>query len=145
MFERLCSIVVSAVLLYGCATQIPPEVIASADYGPPPPENYQELIRAEFAGILIDPTSPIYQFDEPRRGYTREAPMFNTQQRFGWRVCGTVNSRNRFGGYVGSVPFFVLFQGNRIEEMIIGRITTNEYGINLVNSTIIDACTRTVS
>jgi hypothetical protein len=37
-----------AVLVTGCATPIPPEVIASADYGVPPPANHQDMIRAEF-------------------------------------------------------------------------------------------------
>ena len=68
--------------------------------------------------------------------------MFATQQRFGWRVCGTVNSKKRFGGYVGRVPFFVLFRDGRIVESLVGKITDNRYSINLINSAIDEACQR---
>jgi hypothetical protein len=135
---------IAALIITACATPIPPAVIASADYGPPPPLNYEELIKARFARVLIDPTSPIYEFGTPSRGYTKASPLFNTQQTFGWRVCGSVNSKNRFGGYVGSVPYFVLFRDGQVAEMLIGEITDNEYGINLRNSAIVEACQRTV-
>lgn len=144
MLRKAGGLAAGALLLSACATPIPPEVIANADYGPPPPKNYQQIIEAAFAPTLIDPTSPIYQFATPERGYTRASSLWNTEQSFGWRVCGTVNSKNRFGGYVGNVPFFVLFRDGQITEMLVGEITDNEYGINLANSAITGACTRTV-
>lgn len=139
---KLVILVAALPLLQSCATQISPERIASADYGSPPPENYEQLIKDHFNKILIDPTSPIYEFDKPRKGYTKQSSMFNTQENFGWRVCGTVNSKNRFGGYVGRVPFFALFRGERVVELISGEITDNKYGINIKNSAIEEACRR---
>lgn len=142
MNKQVCAVSLSAILLWGCATDISSDALATADYGPPPPANYQELIKAEFAKTLIDPTSPLYEFDSPRKGYTKESPMFGTHQKFGWRVCGTVNSKNRFGGYVGSVPFFFLFRDGQVTEALVGKITNNRYGINLHNSAIGEACNR---
>ncbi len=139
---KLAVIVAISSLLQSCATQISSERIASADYGPPPPENYEQLVKDRFDRILIDPTSPIYEFDKPRKGYTKQSSMFNTQENYGWRVCGAVNSKNRFGGYVGRVPFFALFHGNRIVELISGKITDNKYGINIMNSAVEEACSR---
>ena len=143
MIRQICAASVTAMLLWGCATQIPPDVIANADYGSAPPENYEDIIKAEFAQTLIDPTSPIYRFGSPMKGYTKGSSIYGTQQTFGWRVCGTVNSKNRFGGYVGKVPFFVLFRDGHIAKMVVGKITSNEYGINLHNSAINEACART--
>ena len=108
--SNLIAIFVIPILLSSCAQNIPPEVVTNANYGSPPPVNYQEIIKQSIGQQLIDPTAPLYEFSTPTKGYTRNAPMFGTQQAFGWRVCGTVNSKNRFGGYVGRVPFFVLFR-----------------------------------
>lgn len=129
-------------LIQSCATQMSQERIMSADYGPPPPDNYETLIKERFSKILIDPTSPIYEFDKPRKGYTKQSPMFHTQESFGWRVCGTVNSKNRFGGYVGSVPFFVLFRGDTIVEFMSGEITNGIYDVSFMNSNIKNVCNR---
>ena len=129
-------------LIQSCATPISQERITSADYGAAPSDNYEAIIKERVSRRLIDPTSPIYEFDKPRKGFTRHSPMFHTQENFGWRVCGTVNSKNRFGGYVSRVPFFALFRGDRIVELMIGKITDNEYGINLLNSNIETVCNR---
>lgn len=129
-------------LIQSCATPISQERIASADYGPAPSGNYEAIIKERVSKILIDPTSPIYEFDKPRKGFTRQSPTFHTQENFGWRVCGTVSSKNRFGGYVGRVPFFALFRGDTIVEFMTGEITDNKYGINLLNSNIKNVCNR---
>lgn len=129
-------------LIQACATPISQERIASADYGSAPPDNYEAIIKERISKILIDPTSPLYEFDKPRKGFTRRSPTFHTQENFGWRVCGTVNSKNRFGGYVGRVPFFALFRGDTIVEFMVGEITDNKYGINLRNSNIENVCNR---
>ncbi len=132
------------ILLSGCATSVSPEMIASTDYGPPPPDNHQEIVRAAINRRLSDPTSGIFEFGPPSKGYTKGSQMHGTDQAFGWRVCGSVNSKNRFGGYVGDVPFLALFQGEQVTQLVIGRITDNEYGINFTNSAIFGACRRKV-
>ena len=140
--SKLIYLVAALLLTQSCATEISQERILSADYGPPPSENYEAIIKERFSKVLIDPTSPIYEFDKPRKGYTKQSSMYNTQERFGWRVCGTVNSKNRFGGYTGRIPFFVLFRGDTIVEFKTGQITDNPVGINLSNSAIEVACSR---
>lgn len=140
---KLLPALILMMLIGACATQISQEKLKSADYGPPPPDNYQEIIRNHFAKTLIDPTSPIYEFGTPRKGYTREAPLFNTHESFGWVVCGTLNSKNRFGGYVGSVPFFVLFHGDNIIEYNNGEVTDGgPYNISILNANIKNVCSR---
>lgn len=109
--------VVSFVLLLGlsgglaaCATGPTSDQLAHADYGPPPPENHQEIIKEWFEERLIDPTSPLYSFRNPVQGYTNDSPLYGTQLQFGWIVCGAVNAKNRLGAYVGREPFFTLFK-----------------------------------
>lgn len=125
-------------LLVGCATSVSSELLAVADYGSPPTEMHQQVIRAKFDKMLIDPTSPLYEFEAPRKGYTRASPVFGTRQAFGWQVCGTINSKNRFGGYSGRVPFFVLLRGDEIKEFIYGDSQSG----SLVNTVIEQACSR---
>lgn len=135
----LLAIFVMPTLLSGCATPIPPEVIAKADYGRPPPKNYKEIIKRSIGETLIDPTAPLYEFGTPSKGYTARSPIFGTEQAFGWRVCGTVNSKNRFGGYVGRVPFFVLLRNGVIVSKVIGEGSTD---VSFVNVAIEKACAR---
>ena len=142
--RALSAVAIAAIVLTGCSMPVSEEKIAAADYGPRPPANYRTIIRSEIGEMLIDPTSPIFEFDTPRRGYTKTSPMFGTQETFGWRVCGTVNSKNRYGGYVGKVPYFVLFKDGQIVELLVGKITDNPYGLNLSNSAIVGACDRAV-
>ncbi len=101
-------------LLSGCATGPTPQQLANADYGPPPPANYKDLVKKEFELQLIDPVSAIYRFNEPSQGYIKASPLYGTQLTFGWRACGLINAKNRFGGYVGWEPFFVLFKNKSI-------------------------------
>ena len=130
----------SVLLVGGCASPpIPPEVISTADYGPPPSDAHQQIIRKRFDRILIDPTSPLYEFDTPRKGYTKPSSMFGTSLTFGWRVCGTINSKNRFGGYTGRSPFFVLFRGDDIVTFISGESGS---GGAITNAAINEACQR---
>lgn len=135
------SIIASVLAVAACATPVSPEKLAAADYGPPPPANYEELIKARFNEILVDPTSPIYEIDKPRKGYTRPYEMYGTQEAFGWVVCGTVNSKNRMGGYAGRSPFFVLFRGEYMAEFITGE----SRGASALNDDIRRACRRYVS
>jgi hypothetical protein len=136
LFLLLCIVFLNQ----ACATQIPQERIANADYGPPPSAGYEEKIKEKFNQILIDPTSPIYNFGKPTKGYTRKSPLLNTQENFGWKVCGTVNSKNRFGGYAGRIPFFALFYQDRIVAFLYGEI--DDKGLSIMNNGIKKACMR---
>lgn len=137
------SILIVALCLFGCAsTPIEKTRLANANYGPPPPADHQQIIKDKINGHLFDPTSPIYEFETPIKGYTQKSSYFETGESFGWVVCGNVNAKNRYGGYVGRTPFFVLFQTNRIVEFIYGEPPND--GLNVKNKAIFGACNRKV-
>jgi len=132
------------IALTGCATPISKEKIANADYGLPPSENYQEVVKASFAQILIDPTSPIYEFSgTPYKGYVEQSVMLNLPEGFGWKVCGTVNSKNRMGGYSGSIQFFALMRGDNVIQRALGEVPSpRSGGLSFRNNSINAACMR---
>lgn len=102
MILRIWFACLLAIISAGCAVRLTPEQIASADYGPKP-ENYQDIVKSLLTKSLFDPESARYEFQELRKGYMQGDPP-----KFGWAVCGTVNAKNRFGGYVGRQAYFVL-------------------------------------
>lgn len=100
----LCFSVVS------CAARPKSEMILSADYGPYP-DNYEQIIKDHYSTKLFDPYSAVYTFNaKPRRDYDR----VSSGVQFGWVVCGTINGKNRFGGYVGVQPFYTLIKNGRV-------------------------------
>ena len=107
------ALILSTMALGACSTGPSKTEIANADYGSPPIQ-YEEIIKAYYAERLIDPTSPLYTFDEPRKSWIKSSAMYGTEQTFGWRVCGTVNAKNRMGGYTGRKPFFALFRDGQL-------------------------------
>lgn len=138
----ILTITLACLGLSACATPIPQEKIENADYGSPPPENYQDLIKTNISRELIDPTAPIFEFGKPAKGYIKHSDLFETSEMFGWRVCGTVNSKNRLGGYVGAVPYIVLFKNGRIAQQVIGESAGTRNGFSIANIGIKEACQR---
>jgi hypothetical protein len=91
--------------------------MANADFGPYP-KNYQAIIKRDLAPTLIDPTSPLYTFDKPvKQGRSGNPPTF------GWRVCGTINSKNRMGGYSGPAEYYTLIRDGQVVDEMIGDST----------------------
>jgi hypothetical protein len=45
---------------------------------------------------------------------------------YGWAVCGTVNAKNRYGGYVGAQPFFVLIRDNQVVRREMGQYVVRD-------------------
>jgi len=101
-------------LLPGCSTPYSREELAELDYGPYPSDGYEERIKDHFKGRLIDPTSPIYTFTQPVKRWHGGVVIFGIERGYGWRVCGTVNAKNRFGGYTGAQLFYVLIRHDMI-------------------------------
>jgi hypothetical protein len=98
----------------------PLEVQNKADYGPKP-ENFEQLVREHFYNQLIDPGSAMYQFKEPGKAWLTHAKFDPPHYAvFGWRICGLINSKNRYGGYVGWKPFFVFVSNGKIMDSQIG-------------------------
>lgn len=112
---RIALTITAFSILAACSTGPTPQQLAQANYGPPLSEGYQQKIKDWFELRLIDPTSPLYSFRKPVKGYTKDSPLYGTQLQFGWIVCGTVNGKNRMGAYVGREPFFTLFKEDRLE------------------------------
>lgn len=96
--------------LVACATPSKDE-LAAVDIGPRP-ENAQQLVKDHFAKTLFDPYSAVYTFEYgPERGYWR-----GLTTTVGWVVCGSVNAKNRLGGYVGAKRFRVIIVKGRVDE-----------------------------
>ena len=90
--------------------------ISAASIGAPP-ANYEQLVKSYYSQRLIDPASAMYgPMTAPRQGYLR--PYFaggtSAAPIIGYVVCGTVNSKNRLGGYVGAKPFAVVIANGSI-------------------------------
>lgn len=123
-------------LLTACSTTLSKEVLDNADYGKKPNNGHHNLIKKHFALSLIDPTSPIYAFRKPIKGYSSNGKIF------GWMVCGYVNAKNRFGGYTGSIPFSTLIRNGKIINGTLGQsqIVAGDYAALFRNDYIKNAC-----
>ncbi len=102
-------------LFTACGKRLTLEELRSADFGPYP-NNYKEIIKAYYSKILFDPYSAHYTFEEPIKRYVRGGEIF------GWAVCGTINARNRFGGYVGAKRYWVIISCGEIKRDFTGTI-----------------------
>jgi hypothetical protein len=103
-----------AILLSGCASAPDPRQIQDADYGPYP-SNYEEIIKSHIGKQLYDPYSAVWTFNAPVKGWNRLGEL-----KFGWALCGTVNAKNRFGGYVGAKPFYVMLHYGKVVQETMG-------------------------
>ena len=125
------------------APSVTPQMIATADYGAPPPADYQALTMTHIGAKLIDPLSALYEFQPPKKEYVFKARQGETQPSpvFGWLVCGNVNAKNRMGGYVGRVPFYAMFKNGQIVASLMGKPSTNAFQLNIFSEAIIKTCT----
>jgi hypothetical protein len=101
----------------GCVSATPPPTLATANIGPPP-VGYEPEIKALFDGGLKDPYSAVYTFQRPVRSWFYDETQMN------WAVCGTLNAKNAFGGYVGARPFAVFY---RHRPMVETSLTLTEF------------------
>jgi hypothetical protein len=99
-----------------------------ADYGAVP-RNYQQIIKDGYRDVLKDPDTALYRdFTQPKRDYmvAVKTHYYNeygryttinpwvTKVTYGYVVCGQVNSKNGYGGYIGYSPFGVLIRNGAI-------------------------------
>jgi len=115
MKNLLLLVLFSSMVVGGCASQ--PRVYqrppVDTNWGQPP-VNYEAQVRAYFHGVLKDPTSPIYTFGEPARGYTNygfkgDKSRAGTVLWTGWVVVVLVNAKNSYGAYTGNQRYFAMF------------------------------------
>jgi hypothetical protein len=102
--KKLAAILM-VVLLLGCATAMDfrpnPQDRADSNFGPYP-DNYKEITKEYLSRNLFDPYSAVYTFNAPLK-----VRMAGGPSPFGWAVCGTINAKNRLGGYVGAGDYLV--------------------------------------
>jgi hypothetical protein len=84
-----------------------------SDYGPPPPDNHQEIEAQTIRTMLKDPGSAQFEFggmqrDAIQSGFASPTPILV------WRTFVRVNSKNSFGGYTGFSPYHVAWRDGRI-------------------------------
>ena len=92
-------------------TEAPPE--SNHFYGPAPAwEEYRRLAEAEVRGRLIDPESA--RIEWLGGFYKGKLKMFFKPATEGYIACGTVNAKNRMGGYVGASAFITVVDYDRV-------------------------------
>src|SRR5260370_37440244 len=90
-----------AFLASGCAPSDPNESRYATPIGPLA-DDYQDRVKTDLAHTLVHSEGAIYTFDP--------APsIVNLGKRragvhYAWDGCGTVNAKNRAGGYAGANP-----------------------------------------
>ena len=110
----------------GCGgSSVPtPQQLMTANYGTYPTE-YRDIIKRYMHGLLIDPYSAQYEFLKgPAQAWHNPWPIGDTI--FGYAVCAGINSKNRFGGYVGMKPFFFMLHDGAVvhienSEYVVGK------------------------
>lgn len=118
--KKLCLIVLMSLFVVSCVTMRQPsqQDLNSADYGELP-SDYKKQIVAYFDKNLLDPFSAIYVYCEPFKTWMGKAvgPIGKREANFtyGWALCGEVNAKNRFGGYVGGMQFFAFFSDGNLQ------------------------------
>jgi len=111
----ICFIILVALVFSGCGgKRLTIEELRNSDFGPYP-DNYEEIIKNYFHFKLFDPYSAQYTFGEPIKRYVRSGEIF------GWGVCGTVNAKNRLGGYTGAEQFWVIISHGEIKRHFLGK------------------------
>jgi len=98
-------------VLAGCATgSMPTAEQLSKEHFTECPANYQLQIQKQLSSGLFDPYSAVYAYSVPEK--------LVYQGNFGHRVFGSVNAKNRLGGYVGEkVHMFMCFPDGKVIEI----------------------------
>ena len=78
---------------------------------PPSEAAAHEAIVSYFASQLKNPDSARYSFLPLTNGVV----IMVGKHKAGWFMCGTVNSKNSFGGYAGLSVFIVHFDQSEVE------------------------------
>lgn len=95
--RKVCVSTVVALLLAGCV-QVTSEALSSAN------PRQVALAKSAVQNIMKDPESTRF-----RNGY--QAYQFSNGDTV---ICGSVNAKNSYGGYVGYKPFYVRLRGEEV-------------------------------
>ena len=107
------ALLILALALGGCASAPTDEEIRDADYGNPVEAGECIRVAQDFiAAQLIDPGSAQFRNVSCHRGWEGNVPISGLAATFGYRFVGSVNGKNRFGGYVGFRTFTGVVRDN---------------------------------
>lgn len=118
--KKYTVILMIVLFLFSCAT--------AKDFRPRPqdrddsnfgiyPYNYKEITKEYLSKNLFDPYSAFFTFSDPLK-----VKMAGGSSPFGWAVCGTLNAKNRYGGYVGAEPYIVKIRDGAVVYRLSGNI-----------------------
>lgn len=118
MKHLLCTI--GSAMLLCAAPLLAKEQKADHVYGPEPDwPSFRQRAEAGIVGRLIDPESArISWMTGIRKGGFK--PLLQRSV-YGYVACGTVNAKNRMGGYVGAQTFIVVIDYDRVLHAEIDR------------------------
>ncbi|MBB4865473.1 hypothetical protein HNP46_004367 [Pseudomonas nitritireducens] len=127
---RIAVVLIFAAILSGCAQQISPakpKVTPTPRFAFQPTDQQIESAKAVITSMLKDPESA--RFSGIIGVQVEGRPSASA-------ICGNVNAKNSYGGYVGSVPFMVF--GDK------GQIWESSSRLNVMNQLLTEVCTPTV-
>lgn len=109
-------------LLIGVSACTPSmEEFNRADFGAwPSYQQAKDIVDRWLERTLIDPDSRKVEFT----GYPQRYFWLLSNPKYAFLVCGTVNAKNRMGGYVGREPFYALIRDGVV---IDGSIATPDH------------------
>lgn len=86
-------------------------------------DEYRKLGEAAVLAMLVDPDSAQISWSS---GYHKGGyKPFLAKRVHGWVACGTVNARNRMGGYAGRQDFIVVIDKRRVQWAGIAKSPTD--------------------
>lgn len=79
--------------------------------------------------LISDAKAAIIQkLKDPASASFRDVVYVPTAQGTGGTVCGEVNAKNAYGGYVGFTPFFVVGQSALLRDELNAQVFDSIYG-----------------
>lgn len=108
MNKHCLTMLLTSLLLAGCATNATREEIERAEIGPcPMPLRAQQIAREFLMASLKDPMSAVISFDNLYKASYR-ANGFSSPK-FAWSMVASVNAKNSYGAYVGAQNYWFYF------------------------------------
>jgi hypothetical protein len=116
----------SLFVLTGCETTISKEELASVNYGPPPPANWQQVIRDYLEPRVPDLKLATVTFRTQPQQFLQKETLIRKRQ-WGWASCVWV-LENHPRGYPETYPMVFFFRDGRITEVNGGPDDANVVG-----------------
>lgn len=134
--KKICLLLMLiSIVMLGCAhraTQPIAQTAVPEDYGPLP-VNYEQIIKDVISPSLIDPYSAVYTLSAPKQGKN----TMTGDTVYGWNICGTVNAKNRFGGYVGPKPIYAMIYRDRVIRLLFqSKMIPDSFKMGIISGTM---------